>query len=264
MLKSDPLKSVEERLLEIDRSQAWFSPRRQIMHDLRAMLERIDRRRFEELQRRYAELVRTSDPEAPCKYLDIPLYVWVKLMLARELGLTKGSPRRVLDIGTGGGHFPFVCRFLGHDAIGIDIDYPLYQDIAACLGVQRTIMRVEPGASLPDLGGKFDLITAYGVTFNDREDDAEGRRRYWSLKDWKFFFDDILVNQLRYPGALRLELNPEYSGGALNRDRLAFNGELLQMASRMGAVVDRKRGTIDMSFASRAGAMTATAIECAS
>ncbi|WP_147154022.1 class I SAM-dependent methyltransferase [Reyranella soli] len=220
------------------------------MRDLLALMAAVDGPRLEILSQEHANALRTADPASGYKYLDVALYTLQKLLLAHELGLEGGLPRRVLDIGTGGGHFPFVCQFFGHQVVGIDIDNELYKGIAACLGIQRTIVRVTPLALLPNLGQKFDLITACDVTFNDK-DDRDGRRVYWTLAEWAFLLDDLFAHHLEYPGTLYLKLNKEWQRGFFGSDRLFFNRELLAMAARKGAVISRRRGIIKFSLASR-------------
>ena len=54
------------------------------------------------------------------KYLEICPPGWrINLRRVRDLGLDLGGRKRVLDIGCGTGYFLYICRFLGHDALGI-------------------------------------------------------------------------------------------------------------------------------------------------
>lgn len=228
----------------------WNPRRREIMRDLLALMATVDGPRLNILREKYADATRTADAAAGYKYLDVALYALQKLLLAHELGLEGGLPRRVLDIGTGGGHFPFVCRFFGHRVVGIDIRSELYESIAACLGVQRTIVRVTPLTPMPDLGEKFDVITACDITFNDK-DDQDGRRVYWTLAEWRFFMNDLFANHLQYPGVLYFKLNKQWQRGLFGSDRLVFNRDLLTMAARNGAAISRRRGTVKFTLTSR-------------
>ena len=178
----------------------------------------------------------------------MPFYTLQKLLVARALGLHEGPRRRILDIGTGGGHFPFVCRFLGHAVVALDVENPVYQGIADCLGIERTVFRVEPGMPLPTPAERFDLIVAHDVTFNDKPDEG-GQRAYWSLEAWRGFLDDLVANQLRCPGTIDLKLNPEFGRDASGTEILAYNRPLLDLVARHGAVVDRRRGTIRLTLA---------------
>jgi SAM-dependent methyltransferase len=248
MLGKNPTKTTFEQTLKA--ALRWNPRRREITQDLQALMATVDASHLRGLRQEHADAIRSADPAAGYKYLDVALYTLQKLLLARELGLEGGPSRRVLDIGTGGGHFPFVCRFFGHRVVGIDIENALYEGIAACLGVQRTIVRVEPQTPLPDLGERFDLITACDVTFNDK-DDRDGRRVYWTTVEWQFFLNDLVANHLQYPGTLYLKLNKEWQKGAFGSDRLSFNREVLAMAARNGAAINRRHGTIKLTFTSR-------------
>ena len=250
MPESDPTKTIVEQLVTLKATLRWNLRRTEIMQDLQALMATIDSPRLDELRREHADAIRRNSAVSGYKYLDVAFYTLQKLLLAHELGLKGGLPRRVLDIGTGGGHFPFVCQYFGHRVVGIDIDNALYEAIAACLGIQRTIVRVEPQTPLPDLGGRFDLITAGDITFNDK-DDRDGRRVYWTRAEWQFFLNDLVANHLQYPGMLYLKLNREWQRGPFGSDRLAYNREVLAMAARNGAVINRRRGTIRLSLTSR-------------
>jgi len=250
MPDSDPLKTIPEQLAALEATLRWKPRRKEIIESLRTLMAAVDRPRLDALRRQHEAGIREASAVSGYKYLDVAFYTLQKLLLARDLGLNKGPPRRVLDIGTGGGHFPFVCRFLGHQAVGIDIENAIYEGIAACLGVQRTIVRVEPLKPLPNLGERFDLITASDITFNDKAD-LNGRRHYWSLAEWKFFLDDLIANQLRYPGTLYLRPNKEFQAPLRGVTPLVYNRGLLAMAARNGATVSRRHGTIKLSVTSR-------------
>lgn len=248
MLEMNSTKTIFERTLK--GALRWNPRRREIMRDLLALLATVDGPRLDRLREEYADAARSADAAAGYKYLDVAPYTLQKLLLAHELGLEGGLPRRVLDIGTAGGHFPFVCRFFGHRVIGVDIGNELYEGIASSLGVQRTLVRVAPLTQMPYLGEKFDLITACDITFNDK-DDRDGRRVYWTLAEWRFFLNDLLANHLQYPGVLYLKLNKEWQRGFFGSDRLFFNRALLTMAARNGAVISRRRGTLKFTLSSR-------------
>lgn len=248
MAKSDPTKTIAERLAALRGSVRWNPRREEILQDLRALLATVDEPCLETLRGQYAERMRKAGPASRYKYLDVVFHALQKLLLARELGLHESPPRRVLDIGTGGGHLPFVCRFYGHEAVGIDVKDAFYDGLAACLGAPRTVVRVEAQTPLPDLGGRFDVITACDIAFNEKR---EGKTRglYWSLEDWQFFLNDLATHQLRTPGTIYLKLNKEARGRLLGLDRRAYSREALALAARNGAEVSRWRGTIRFTFA---------------
>jgi len=250
MPNSDPLQTISERLATLGSALRLSPRRREILRDLRALMATVDSPRLDALRAQYADRIRKASADSRYKYFDVVFYTWLKLRLAGELRLNEGPPRRILDIGTAAGHFPFVCRFFGHQVVGIDIENPVYEGIAACLGVERTIARVEPMTPLPDLGGRFDLITACNLTFNEKRN-PQGPRLRWSPGEWQFFLDDLVVNHLRYPGVIYLQLNKEPSGRFLGFDRLAYDRDALAVAARNGASISRRHGTATMSFTSR-------------
>ncbi|MDP1751591.1 MAG: hypothetical protein Q8L22_19245 [Reyranella sp.] len=250
MQDSDPTKTIAERLAALQGSLRWNPRREEILHDLRELIATVDESCLDALRGQYAERMQKASAASRYKYLDVVFHTLQKLLLARELGLHANPPCRVLDIGTGGGHLPFVCRIYGHQAVGIDVKDAFYDGLAACLGVQRTVVRVEAQTPLPDMGGRFDLITACDIAFNEKR---EGKTRglYWSLEDWQFFLNDLAANQLRTPGTIYLKLNKEARGRLLGLDRRAYSREALALAARNGATVSRWRGTIRFTFAAR-------------
>lgn len=232
----------------LGRLPRWHRRGKEIRQTLEALMSTVDSARLDALRGQYADRMRKASADSRYKYLDVAFYTLQKLVLAYDLGLNDGPPRRVLDIGTGAGHFPFVCRFFGHHAVGIDIENALYDGIAGCLGIERTIVRVEPRTPLPDLGGRFDLVTACNVTFNDKRN-PHGPRLYWSVDEWQFFLDDVVAHHLRRPGIFFIALTKERQGRLMGLDRLGYNRQLLSLAERNGATVSRRLGTIKLSVA---------------
>lgn len=178
------------------------------------------------------------------KYLDIVFFVHAKLRLARELGLDRaGGPLDILDIGSGAGHFALVCRSLGHRVTAIDIPNPVYDAAAPALGVERVMHRLEPGAGLPDLGRRFDLVTAMGVNFCKLFEPGEAGD-YWTLDQWRPLLDDLAARATKRPGRVWMRLNCEARAGGP-----VYNPELMDLAEARGARVDRGRGMIDWGLA---------------
>src|SRR4030095_14913690 len=56
------------------------------------------------------------------KYLELEKWMQINLRRVQDLGLDYGLRKRILDIGSGTGYFLHICRFLGHDVVGLDID----------------------------------------------------------------------------------------------------------------------------------------------
>src|SRR6266513_1611329 len=106
----------------------------------------------------------------------------------QDLKLHRSRPLRVLDLGCGGGFFLFILKRLGHSVLGLDVDEsPLFKELLEVFGVPRTVFRIEPFEPLPDLGQKFDWITAFSVNFNLYHPAKER----WGTAEWDFFLRDL-------------------------------------------------------------------------
>lgn len=137
------------------------------------------------------------------KYLRYVWHISRATHLARRLGLHRGPPRRILDLGTGPGYFPFVCARMGHEVVALDVDWvPLYNDLTATLGVRRVVHEIRAHQPLPDLGGPFDLITAFLICFNGHK---SLRTPLWGAEEWSWLVDQLAP--LAAPEGCRLFLN---------------------------------------------------------
>ena len=167
--------------------------------------------------------------EEPPKYLELPRWIDANLRRVRDLELDLGARKRVLDIGSGSGYFLYICSLLGHDAVGIDLDnYPMFTETTQLLGVQRSIWRVQEFVPLPDLGPKFDVITAHMMCFNGHKSEA-----LWGPREWGFFLDDLSCHLTRR-GRIWLELNREFDG-------TCYTAQLKEYFEKRGAEVKEGR-----------------------
>ncbi len=224
---------LSHKLEKIANGSAYQSARRRLERllpgpgaarslDAASVIRRIDHKKFEEIYRRY-------DPghsaQAWRKYLQLEQWIEVNLSRARELALDHGPRLRILDLGCGVGYFLAICRQLGHEVLGLDIDkIPMFGEMTKALGVPRIVARVERFVPLPDLGGKFDLITAFMICFNNHKTDV-----LWGVREWQFFLDD-LATRLTPRGRVWLELNRE-------RDGTLYTSELKELFERRGGEV---------------------------
>ena len=172
--------------------------------DTKRVIETIDPAAFEQIRQRYA----VANPGADWpKYLDLERWIEINIRRIRELELDLSRPKRILDLGCGAGYFLYIAQLLGHSGLGLDIDrLPMFREITRLLGVHRIVQRIEPFRPLPDLGRKFDLVTAFMVCFNDHKMPG-----LWKVPEWEFFLDD-LAKHLTARGRVWLELNQEYDG----------------------------------------------------
>jgi SAM-dependent methyltransferase len=188
------------------------------------MYGRIDQARLAELQARYA-----GSTEHYAKYANVKRWLAANIVRAQDLKLHRGRPQAVLDLGCGGGFFLFVLRQLGHSGLGLDIDaFPLFTELLDLFRVERRVWAIRPYEPLPDLGRKFDLITAFSIDFN-----RESKRGWWwEPAEWAFFLDD-LKRHLNPGGRIFLGLNPKEDGEY-------YTAELREFFLNRGALVERE------------------------
>ena len=190
------------------------------------VIETIDGPNFQEIHQRYA----VEDPgEDWPKYLDLERWIDINIRRIREIELDLLRPKRILDLGCGAGYFLHIAQLLGHKGLGLDVDYlPMFAEITRLLGVRRVISCIEPFTPLPDLGAKFDLITAFMICFNNHK-----QANLWGVSEWKFFLDD-LSKYLTPRGRVWLELNREYDG-------TFYTPELKEFFQKRGANIDEHK-----------------------
>jgi SAM-dependent methyltransferase len=205
--------------------RAWRRAER-IIHPLplEPLFARIDQKKLAELQARYA-----SSTEHYAKYADVKKWLRLNIRRAQDLKLQRSRPQSVLDLGCGGGFFLFIAQQLGHSALGLDIDeYPLFTELIDLFQVERRVYAIRHLEPLPDLGRKFDLITAFSIDFN-----RESKRQWWwGPEEWGFFLDDLQCH-LNPGGRIFLGLNPKENGEYYTR-------ELRQFFLDRGGVVERE------------------------
>lgn len=135
---------------------------------------------------------------------DKPVRKWLREKLATVdfLKLNQTSNKRIFDIGTGAGWFPYICNLLGHECIGSDV--PGRSDYDPCyefLKIDFSDILVYPYTKM-NLPGKFDYITTHRSFFPQRP-------AAWEKDEWKFFLEDAREH-LNDDGGLFLGCN---SGG---------------------------------------------------
>lgn len=180
--------------------RAWRRAER-IIHPVRLepLYARIDQRKLAAIQAQYA-----SSREHYAKYADVKRWLRLNIVRAQDLKLHRCPPKSVLDLGCGAGFFLFVAQQLGHRGLGLDIDeFPLFRQLLDLFGVERTVWTIRPFEPLPDLGRKFDLITAFSIDFNR----IRKENSWWGSSEWAFFLDD-LNGHLNPGGRIFLGLNP--------------------------------------------------------
>jgi SAM-dependent methyltransferase len=231
------LMDFDARVAQVKR-QAFLPARALAAFDRAAAA--VDRTKIRQLQRFVrAEAYWLAD-EPGFKYLDLPRYLADKARWLVALNLDQRSPLKILDLGVGGGHFPFLAQCHGHQALGIDMENDIYSRMLDVYGIERTVHTISPGTKLP-VDGRFNLVTALQMTFNKIQGrSARGRKTpFWTQDEWQAFLDD-LCRRLDYPAQIFLGLNrqPASDGRGDHAD------ELMALFERHGAVVDRKKYSV--------------------
>jgi SAM-dependent methyltransferase len=229
-----PAVQFRHKLKKLLTGQGFASARQHLRRSFRAnsfpletarVIETIDQSKLEGICRRYA----VDDPgEDWPKYLNLDHWIDVNIRRIRRLELDMSPPQHILDLGCGAGYFAYIAKLLGHTVTGLDIDdVPMFGDMTQLLGVPRVVWRIQPLVPLPDLG-KFDLITAFMICFNDHKHPG-----LWSVAEWEFFLDD-LAKHLTPRGSVWLELNREYDG-------TCYTPKLKKFFEQRGAKIDDHR-----------------------
>jgi SAM-dependent methyltransferase len=152
-----------------------------------------------EIQQRYA-----NSTAGYAKYAEIE--PWLKLNRERvqDLNLHRSAPKRVLDLGCGGGFFLFILKNLGHSVMGLDIDrVPLFGELLELFGVRRSFTRSTLSSRCRtsvnnSIGSRRSLRT---FTFIIQP------KKRWGTAEWDFFLRD-LQHHLAPGGKIFFGLNP--------------------------------------------------------
>src|SRR5438552_14741647 len=210
--------------------RGWRRAQRSIFRvPLGPMVAKIDQQRAREIQQRYA-----NSTAGYAKYANIEPWLRLNRERVQDLNLHRSAPKRVLDLGCGGGFFLFILKNLGHSVLGIDIErVVLFTELLALFEVPRVVWKIGAFEPLPDLGQKFDWITAFSINFNLHYPGE----RLWGPAEWDFFLHD-LQRHLAPDGKMFFGLNPSFGGNY-------YTPELRDFFLRRGADVERARISFD-------------------
>jgi hypothetical protein len=152
----------------------------------------------------------SPDSTAQEKYLNYKFWSKESLLRAYKLDLHNSvNKKNILDIGTGAGYFPFICKELGHEGLCLDVPgndlYDQITDSLSLIKFKRFIKCFEPLSLKID--ERFDLITAYMICFNNHK-----QKDLWGCEQWKFFISDLQSNYLEESGEIVLDFNEEAPG----------------------------------------------------
>lgn len=163
----------------------------------------INMKAFNDIRRMY---INYSPNPGSSKYLDIDNWMKGSISKMIRLKMHKVSKKRILDIGCGAGYFLYANKIMRHTVLGLDLDDdPIYNSLIKLFGIPRIVHRIEKYQKLPNVGDDFDLITAFGICFNQHRKEDE-----WGADEWKYFICDC-IDHLSPSGRIRLlfNYNPE-------------------------------------------------------
>jgi len=166
---------------------------------------------------------------------------WININVGRaqNIWLDRSPPLRILDLGSGAGYFLYVCQFLKHSGLGLDLDDdPFFGAMTKYFNVPRVIWRIDPGIPLPDLGEKFDLVTGHRVCFHRITRNENDVWKEWTPVDWEFFICDIRTRFLKPHGRLLLDFLPRSDGSSF------FTEELRVCFESQGARIFRSKALL--------------------
>lgn len=206
--------------------RGWRRVQRSIFRvPLGPMLAQIDWERAREIQQQYA-----NSSAGYAKYAEIQPWLRLNRERVQDLNLHRLAPKRVLDLGCGGGFFLFILKNLGHSVLGLDINrVPLFGELLELFGVRRVVYKIDAFERLPDLGQQFDWITAFSTNFYL----YHPAKKPWGTPEWDFFLRD-LQDHLAPGGKIFFGLNPLYNGGY-------YTPEIRDLFLSRGADVERER-----------------------
>ncbi|HEX3818418.1 MAG TPA: methyltransferase domain-containing protein [Chthoniobacterales bacterium] len=212
--------------------RTWRRVRR-VLHPIamKPLLAKIDGDRLQALRAEYGAPPADAPPgwRHYSKYLDLEKYLRLNIRRVQDLDLHRSPAKDILDIGCGGGFFLFVAQAQGHRGLGLDTgEIPVFDGLVDLLGVERVVYTINAFEPLPDLGRKFDLITAFSTAFH-------GGREHswrWGPNEWEFLITD-LERHLKPGGQIFFGLNPAYKGEY-------YTPEILDVFLRFGAKIERE------------------------
>jgi SAM-dependent methyltransferase len=220
---------LSRKLAKVGQKESYTRLARRLrrkLHPIRLhpLLARLDQKRMADIEERYKD-----SPVGISKYARVPEFMKLNIARVQDLNLHRLPPQDILDIGCGGGFFLYIAQQLGHRCVGLDVSwFPVFGELVELMSVDRRVWEVKAFELLPDLGEKFNLITAYSTGFNRKPD-----KTLWGPAEWNFLLDD-LTNHLKPGGNVFLGLNPQEKGWY-------YSDELRDFFLSRGAEIERER-----------------------
>ena len=124
------------------------------------------------------------------KYFDLLTHLARAVSDADKLSLIQKKRRlNVLDLGTGCGYFPLVCRHVGHSVSAIDKQQGKYGYAREKLSIDAVQWEITPQNPLPKFEQCFDLVTAFQPVFFLYRSGHYGEP--WNSEEWEDFFSHL-------------------------------------------------------------------------
>ena len=165
------------------------------------------------------------------KYLDSNVWIFECLLRFYRLNLHKLKHKiNILDLGTGAGYFPFICRFYGHNVESIDIpDNEMYNEIIDAFKLYRYGQYITYNSFLIT-HNRYNLISAFMICFNEHK-----KSNLWHIMEWETFLNNIKNNNLTHNGEIYLSFNAESFEEPVNRELLSYfesrNGDVINSST---------------------------------
>jgi len=234
-----------QKLFTRDAAESLWEHARRWTHPVssRRILATIDKAELVRLRERYPFRPNARKINA---YEDANYWVGVNVKRIQDLWLDRSPPLDILDLGCGPGYFLYLCQMFGHNVVGLDPDdEPFFRGTTKFFGVKRVVARINAREPLPDLGKRFDLVTAHRVCFHRIARRENGEWLEWTDADWKFFVNDVRTRFLKPDGRLLLEFNRRADGSSF------FTPELRAFFESQGAQIVRWKALLAADPADR-------------
>lgn len=159
----------------------------------------------------YRELISRYPREGDCKKAQQNEGLFTEMIF--RIGLNKQKKKKILDIGSRAGLFPFYCNYFGHQAIASDmkkiVSMTPTKEIIDLFNVKVIPLKIVPFEKLPAVNEPFDLITGFRTRFHSRYPFETGlvEEEHWTQEEWSFFLKDLSRNYLKEEGKIYFILN---------------------------------------------------------
>lgn len=177
----------------------------------RELRETLDASVFHAIQTEFLSMPPAEPRVGHLKYIEPVIWTADKLATSLQLGLDERAPLRILDIGTGPGHWQLAARHFGHSVTATELPDLIdgdshrgrfYRAMCKLHGVEPLPLKVQPKTRISGVGNGYDLVTVFMAIFNG-DDEGNG----WDEATWRFFLSDLAENIVAPAGGLHMRLS---------------------------------------------------------